>query len=113
MPNGGKLTIETANVHLDEIYAAAQVEGLPGQYVLLAVTDTGVGMPPDVKAKAFDPFFTTKEIGQAQVSDFRRNTASSSSREVMRRFTANWAREPPSKYICRDTIQTPKRRKRS
>ena len=64
MPNGGKLTIETANVHLDERYAAAQAEVLPGQYVLLAVTDNGSGMPPDVKAKAFDPFFTTKDIGQ-------------------------------------------------
>ncbi len=64
MPNGGKLTIETANVHLDERYAAAQVEVLPGQYVMLAVTDNGTGMPPEVKAKAFDPFFTTKDIGQ-------------------------------------------------
>ena len=64
MPTGGKLTIETANVHLDERYAAAQVEVLPGQYILLAVTDNGTGMPADVKAKAFDPFFTTKDIGQ-------------------------------------------------
>ena len=63
MPKGGKLTIETANVHLDDRYASAQVEVLPGQYVLLAVTDNGVGMPPDVKAKAFDPFFTTKDVG--------------------------------------------------
>lgn len=64
MPAGGRLTIETANVHLDERYAAAQAEVLPGQYVMLAVTDSGTGMPPDVKAKAFDPFFTTKDVGQ-------------------------------------------------
>jgi len=63
MPNGGKLTIETANVQLDEIYASAQVEVVPGQYVMLAVSDNGSGMTEDVKAKAFDPFFTTKDIG--------------------------------------------------
>jgi PAS domain S-box-containing protein len=63
MPNGGKLTIETANVHLDDRYASAQIEVLPGQYVMVAVTDNGAGMPPDVKAKAFDPFFTTKDVG--------------------------------------------------
>jgi len=63
MPSGGKLTLETANVHLDEHYAASQAEVVPGQYVMLAVTDNGSGMTADVKAKAFDPFFTTKDIG--------------------------------------------------
>ena len=63
MPNGGKLTLESGNVHLDEKYASTQSEVVPGQYVLLAVTDSGCGMPPDVAAKAFDPFFTTKDIG--------------------------------------------------
>ena len=60
---GGKLTIETANVYLDDIYAASQVEVVPGQYVMVAVTDDGVGMPPEVIAKAFDPFFMTKDVG--------------------------------------------------
>jgi PAS domain S-box-containing protein len=63
MPEGGKLTIETANVYLDDNYAASQVEVVPGQYVMVAVTDNGVGMTSEVIAKAFDPFFTTKDVG--------------------------------------------------
>ena len=63
MPNGGKLTIETANVYLDEEYAARNAGLSPGQYVLVAVTDTGTGMSPEIVAKAFDPFFTTKPVG--------------------------------------------------
>jgi PAS domain S-box-containing protein len=63
MPNGGKLTIETANAYLDEVYAAAQAEVVPGQYVVVCITDTGAGMTKDVLARAFEPFFTTKDIG--------------------------------------------------
>ncbi|MGE0313352.1 MAG: PAS domain S-box protein [Lautropia sp.] len=64
MPEGGRLTIETANCHLDERYAAEHPGLVPGQYVMIAVSDTGGGMPPDVVARAFDPFFTTKEVGR-------------------------------------------------
>ncbi|WP_245448273.1 PAS domain-containing protein [Neorhizobium sp. T6_25] len=63
MPNGGKLTVETANSFLSDEYA--QDNAVPaGQYVMIAVSDTGTGMSQDVIAKAFDPFFTTKEIGK-------------------------------------------------
>jgi PAS domain S-box-containing protein len=64
MPAGGKLTVETHNTRLDEAYARG-FEGLkPGDYVVMSVSDTGQGMPPEVIARAFEPFFTTKPIGQ-------------------------------------------------
>jgi CheY-like chemotaxis protein len=64
MPDGGKLTIETANAHLDDSYAAEHGEVTAGQYVMIAVTDTGAGMPPEVIGRAFEPFFTTKPVGK-------------------------------------------------
>jgi signal transduction histidine kinase len=63
MPGGGRLTIETANAHLDETYTARQTEVAPGQYVVVAVTDSGVGMSREVIRQAFEPFFTTKDAG--------------------------------------------------
>ena len=60
MPNGGRLTVETSNAHLDDAYA----EAVAGQYVLISVTDSGTGIPADVIARVFDPFFTTKGVGK-------------------------------------------------
>ncbi|WP_369724055.1 CHASE3 domain-containing protein [Bradyrhizobium sp. LLZ17] len=64
MPNGGKLLLETHRVVLDEAYAHANPDVRPGPYVMLAVSDTGTGMPPGIQEKAFEPFFTTKEVGK-------------------------------------------------
>ncbi len=64
MPDGGKLTIEAVNVSADHEYCLRNPELRPGQYVVISVTDTGLGMSPDILSHAFEPFFTTKEIGQ-------------------------------------------------
>src|SRR5437868_10346203 len=64
MPNGGKLTIETRNVCLDKSYAQEHQGVIEGSYVLVAVSDTGLGMDADVQAHAFEPFFTTKAQGK-------------------------------------------------
>jgi PAS domain S-box-containing protein len=64
MPEGGRLTIETANTHIDEAYAATHAEVLPGQYAVISVSDTGSGMDAKTMAQAFEPFFTTKPVGK-------------------------------------------------
>jgi len=63
MPRGGSLTIETANTYLDRAYAEGELEITPGQYVMVAITDTGAGIPPELLAQVFEPFFTTKPVG--------------------------------------------------
>jgi two-component system cell cycle sensor histidine kinase/response regulator CckA len=64
MPKGGKITVRTADVDLDEVYAAARLDVRPGHYVELSVSDTGCGMTPDILNHLFEPFFTTKEAGK-------------------------------------------------
>src|SRR5262249_13202139 len=64
MPKGGKLTLATRNAHLDEDYAARHTEVMAGDYVMIEVGDTGVGIAPDMLTRIFEPFFTTKETGK-------------------------------------------------
>ena len=64
MPQGGRLTLEATNVRLDERYTMANVDVTPGDYVMLSVTDTGIGIPPERIGRVFEPFYTTKEHGK-------------------------------------------------
>jgi CheY-like chemotaxis protein len=64
MPRGGRIVIETANVRLDEVHAARAGDLRAGDYVMLAVSDTGTGMAPQIRDRAFEPFFTTKDVGK-------------------------------------------------
>jgi CheY-like chemotaxis protein len=64
MPDGGRLTIETMNAHIDEAYSVSHAEVLPGQYVLISISDSGAGMTAETVSRAFEPFFTTKPVGK-------------------------------------------------
>ncbi len=64
MPDGGTLTIEAENVHIDDNYARMNLDAKPGRFILITISDTGVGIPPGVVDKIFEPFFTTKEHGK-------------------------------------------------
>jgi PAS domain S-box-containing protein len=64
MPKGGKLTIKAENIIIDEQYACMDIDAKPGQYVVIAITDTGIGISPKILNKIFEPFFTTKEVGK-------------------------------------------------
>jgi PAS domain S-box-containing protein len=64
MPEGGRLTLEVSNVNLDEAYAMSNIDVAPGDYLMVAVSDTGLGIPPELLGKVFEPFFSTKEHGK-------------------------------------------------
>src|SRR6184192_2606279 len=102
MPKGGRLTIETADVELDRRYVAAHVPTQPGPYVLLAISDTGVGMDGATKARLFEPFSRPKSLCAVRDSGSRRSTVSSSRAAGTSGRTASWARAPPSRSISRE-----------
>ena len=100
MPGGGTLSLRMENMVLDEDHTAANLEAKPGRYVVISVSDTGTGMPPEIQDRIFEPFFTTKEHGQGH-----RAWAcpplwpSSKATAVSSIVTARWAKAASSRYI--------------
>ena len=120
MQGGGKLTIETANAHLDDAYAVRHVGVSSGQYVLIAVTDTGTGMTPEVLEKAFDPFYTTKQsgagtgLGLSQVYGFVRQSGGHiaiysevSHGTAVKIYLPRFIGEEPTKEVEADSLVPP------
>ena len=100
MPGGGKLTIDTANITVDDAYAQGRPGLQPGRYARLRVSDTGTGMPAEVLARAFEPFFTTKPAARAPGSASPRSTASSPEPAATPGSTPNPGSAPPSPACC-------------
>lgn len=94
MPEGGSLTIEVSNSSLDDAYARAHAGVDAGHYMMLAITDTGTGMPPEVVAHAFEPFFTTKPEGKGTGLGLSMVYGLQSSLEAISRCTANLMSAP-------------------
>ena len=101
MPRGGKLVIETANRFLSATIGSLPERIEPGEYVMVAVSDTGAGMDEDTRKRAFDPFFTTKEIGKGTASARVRFMASPASPPDRFRSKARWAKGQSSRSFFR------------
>jgi len=104
MPNGGMITLTTSNVTLDENYAHAHTGALPGDYVMLSVSDTGTGMTDEVKAHLFEAFFTTKPKGKGTGLVWRLARPLSNNPAVISVLRARLAKARPSRFIFRESI---------
>ena len=113
MPKGGKLVIETRNIVLGADHADFHAELTPGEYVQLSISDTGSGMPSDVRDRVFEPFFTTKETGRGTGSAWPWSTASSSSATATSPFTARWSTARRSISTSHASMVSPARHRRA
>ena len=105
----GKVTIETQNIHCDETYCANHAGCVPGDYVLLAVSDDGCGMDKQIQSKLFEPFFTTKETGKVRALDWPQSMVSSHRTKASSMCTASPAKGRPSRFTCPGTSARLKR----